>query len=344
MAKFEELRTTYHQYTLKLEGLFKEILDVNNIDYEVIESRTKTTKSFIRKISHPGKSYSNPLHDMSDISGLRIVLHYLEDVENVSQLIRNEFTIDELNSIDKGQALRPNEFGYRSVHYIVSLKKPRVELVEWKPFRGLKAEIQVRTVLQHAWAAVSRTLDYTHENDVPSVLRRRLFRLSGLFEIADEEFSAIRTAHAQEASRISTKLDRGEMDVELNLDSIQQYVKHSTLIESIVDKSKKIGYNVVVTDDKFYPRLLNYCIKSGLNTVKDLARIIELMDKRSEEYLKEQFEAVDRGIREWTVSVEFLVCLLVIGGKRKHFTADYLAEDGWDAGIASRVLKVADKQ
>jgi putative GTP pyrophosphokinase len=62
----------------------------------------------------------------------------------------------------------------------------------WAKYKGLKAEFQVRTILQHAWDAISHKLDYKPESPMPRQNRRRLARLAGLLELADDEFSNLK--------------------------------------------------------------------------------------------------------------------------------------------------------
>ena len=178
--QYELKHPLYVQFTEKLRVLLKEMLKGKSIDYDLISGRTKSVDRFRGKLERPDKRYVDPLNDVTDLSGVRVVLYYLDDVDKVCQLVEEEFTVDEANSIDSRKVLKPHEFGYLSVHYVVSLSDARSRLIEWSDYAGLKAEIQIRTVLQHAWASISRALDYTQEHDVPTVLRRRLFRLSGL--------------------------------------------------------------------------------------------------------------------------------------------------------------------
>ena len=72
------------------------------------------------------------------------------------------------------------------------LDKPRCDLTEHKRFAGLKLEIQIRSVLQHAWAEIEHDLGYHTEGAVPRDARRRFSRLAGLLELADKEFKEIR--------------------------------------------------------------------------------------------------------------------------------------------------------
>src|ERR1041384_2055216 len=185
---YELKRPLYIEFTEKVKSLLESLLTTSNIKYQVVEKRTKNIQSFREKISRANKQYSDPLREVTDLAGLRIIVYYLEDVNAACQMIEREFNIDREASVDKGLLLQPNEFGYRSVHYIASLSDSRKALLEWAAYDGLVAEIQVRTVLQHAWAAISHALQYKKEQDIPSVFRRRLSRLSSLLELSDEEF------------------------------------------------------------------------------------------------------------------------------------------------------------
>ena len=98
---------------------------------------------------------------------MRIITYFAEEVDAVAQLIEREFTIDRKNSIDKRMALDPDQFGYLSVHYIVSLAANRSQLPEYAALSGLSAEIQIRSILQHAWAEIEHDLGYKSQTAVP---------------------------------------------------------------------------------------------------------------------------------------------------------------------------------
>lgn len=83
---------------------------------------------------------------------MRIIIYFLSDIDKVAKLIEDEFHIDEANNVDKRKQVEADQFGYMSLHYIVSLLEERLKLGENKKFAGLKAEIQIRTILQHTWA------------------------------------------------------------------------------------------------------------------------------------------------------------------------------------------------
>jgi putative GTP pyrophosphokinase len=69
VEKYRSLRPLYEGFALKLEPLLRDILEANNIKYQVVESRAKEIPSFEEKISRPGKSYGDPLKDITDLCG-----------------------------------------------------------------------------------------------------------------------------------------------------------------------------------------------------------------------------------------------------------------------------------
>ncbi|PZF81709.1 GTP pyrophosphokinase [Jiangella anatolica] len=221
-ARYGARRGMYEQYAGRLQILLRDVLTSAGIDVVQIEARAKTVESFVEKIGRKGHD-DDPLATMTDLVGLRVITYYVEDVERVGQLIAREFEVDEENSADKATDLASNEFGYRSAHHVVRLGPSRRELAEWAPFASLAAEIQVRTALQHAWAAVSHKVAYKAAA-LPEPIQRRLNRLSALFELADEQFSSLRDASAATDSDYRQKVDRGTLDIPVDTSSIGAYL------------------------------------------------------------------------------------------------------------------------
>ena len=83
------------------------------------EARAKSIVSFSNKIILKDK-YKNPLTDMTDLCGARVVVHFKSQVDKICQFIKDNFEIDEANSLDLKSKLQVSEFGYRSIHYIVT--------------------------------------------------------------------------------------------------------------------------------------------------------------------------------------------------------------------------------
>ena len=72
--------------------------------------------------------------------------------------LQDQFYIDEKNSVDKRKALGDREFGYLSLHRIAMVSPQRGKLIEYLRFKDEPFEIQIRSILQHAWAEIEHDL------------------------------------------------------------------------------------------------------------------------------------------------------------------------------------------
>jgi len=96
---------------------------------------------------------------------------------------------------------------------------------ELKP---LICEIQVRTVLQDAWATIAHHLSYKQESHVPPQLRRKLNALSASFETADDQFERIRADRRAYAEKTKEGLESSEphsLEAPINFDNLMEYLE-----------------------------------------------------------------------------------------------------------------------
>lgn len=196
--KYRRLRPLYEDFCETAVRLLKDILKQNSAVVQSVTARAKDTESFGDKAAKPSESdpsrpkYLDPLEDITDLAGVRIITYFLDTVSEIDRLIYDQFNIIERG--DKSELLRDEEFGYRSVHYLVQLKPNRTCLPEYQRFRNLKFEIQVRTILQHAWAEIEHDIQYKSTEVIPREIRRRFKALAGVLELADREFQSIQNA------------------------------------------------------------------------------------------------------------------------------------------------------
>jgi ppGpp synthetase/RelA/SpoT-type nucleotidyltranferase len=220
--KYSELSDKYKTLAINLREALRKFLNDAGIDVLDVQYRVKEFESFYEKIER--KSYSKPFEEMEDICGLRIICSYLSDLDKISELINSEF--DVLESTDKSDLLEPDRFGYRSLHFVVSIKKEWLKAPNYRGLSDLKAEIQVRTILMHAWADVEHKLAYKKKDHVPPQLRRKLSQLSALFEVADQQLDSLREEKGKyiESIVISGKKPRiiqFDASQGLNIDNLQ---------------------------------------------------------------------------------------------------------------------------
>jgi ppGpp synthetase/RelA/SpoT-type nucleotidyltranferase len=203
VQRFEPIRKNYCDYEGFLNKVLKEACR-KLAPLAIIEARTKSIPSFAEKILRKKALYTDPknplppdpLQRVTDLCGGRVIVQTSAQVLGVCRFIEQAFDIDWTNSEDVSWRLLPTEFGYRSVHYIVSvnatkLKGPGIATAVPGTIRNLKAEIQVRTLLEHAWADIGHDMAYKTDVHVPANIQRQFAVLAAVLEGADREFGRV---------------------------------------------------------------------------------------------------------------------------------------------------------
>lgn len=272
-------RPVYLEFERRLTDLLRDLISACGVDVVQIESRTKTVDSLREKLGRkPIADDEDVIDRIHDLVGIRVITYYAEDISVIADLLEKNLRIDMANSSNKKEDLSADQFGYLSSHFVARLGTGRMSLAEWSQYADLNVEIQVRTALQHAWAAVSHKLAYKSTGEAPSVLRRRLHRLSALFELADEEFSTLRDATHAVAKRYREEIDRGDLESPVDVSSLGEYlISVSPDLEQI-----KVQTGFLDLDDSERAKrdrsdLTNLLVESGFKTL--LALDIWLRDK-----------------------------------------------------------------
>jgi hypothetical protein len=197
--------------------------------------------------------------------------------------------IDPANSIDKRQSLEADRFGYISVHYVVSLENTRAGLPEYAAFAELRGEIQVRTVLQHAWAAIDHKLRYKSKEEIPANVRRQLYRISALLETADEEFESLRQRIAKVREDYSKAVTKGSLDIPLNVDSLSVYIEDNAHAKAILKASEELGISIAPHHPSSklpeYGRLLAFLNHAELGTIRDFDKVVATVSSKAKNML-----------------------------------------------------------
>jgi len=187
-----EQRDTYRLLSEKARELLSTILSSSGIVPHSITNREKGPEELREKIIREGGAPDVLFNGINDLAGVRIIAYFPSDVDNIVPLIEKEFNIDSKHSMDKRLSSDPSIFGYASVHFVVEFRPEMINLPEYALFDKMKCEIQVRTILQHAWAEIEHDIVYKSPGKIPFRVRRRFACLAGLLEIADREFESLR--------------------------------------------------------------------------------------------------------------------------------------------------------
>ena len=209
-AALPELERLLQEVLAKL----REALERNEMLVTAVEGRVKTRKSLEGKLALKGTKYAT-LSDITDLVGARIVTFYTDDVDRIAAMVEQLFEIDWTNSVDKRMLHQLDSFGYNSLHYVCKM-----------PGYDFRFELQLRTTLQHAWASINHDIGYKTGVEIPREYLRRINRLAGILEMADDEFSRIRTEITDYRRRVHQLVQNGKLDdVQLDGDTFSSYLQ-----------------------------------------------------------------------------------------------------------------------
>ena len=245
--KFFERQPLYEDLCREVKYILRKLLKREGIAVGIITSRVKSYKSYVDKLGRT--PYNENTVTIRDRAGIRVVYLYKSDLPRIEKIIEKGF----INVVKKKRSIteNPGQFGYSDVKFYVELQRqlgPRYD-----DLKGLVCEIQVRTVGQDAWALISRDLVYNKEAQIPKRHQRALNRFVGLFELADEQFDAIRLALQQERKEIMAKNEEQFLRQPINLDTLiafsQKYLPPSNFefhredFAHIVDHLHELSYS-----------------------------------------------------------------------------------------------------
>jgi putative GTP pyrophosphokinase len=188
-ALYDARRPIYDETLQSLYRKVRRLLESRGFSPS-IKYRVKRFEAYYEKsrdLHARGRSGRTAL--ISDMLGLRIVCPFLEDIETVKELIAENFDVTETDWKAAQHSFR--EFGYDSVHLLVKLDKN--ELRRSMPGTRKVCEVQLRTILQDAWAEVEHELVYKSDISIPNEsIRRKLASLNATLTLSDLIFQEIR--------------------------------------------------------------------------------------------------------------------------------------------------------
>ncbi|MDV6373345.1 GTP pyrophosphokinase [Deinococcus arenicola] len=164
-----------------------ELIGAAGLKIHHVTGRLKRPASLADKLRRKPGRYRT-LEDVTDLVAVRVITYFESDVAAVSRLLEDHHEINWEHSVDKSMMHDPDRFGYMGVHYVVKVP-PQVErFIPHVTDPPHHYEVQIRSILQHAWAEIEHDLGYKNREAVPREVQRRFYRLAGLLEMADEEF------------------------------------------------------------------------------------------------------------------------------------------------------------
>lgn len=211
VPRFADLRPHFERCKDALTGVLKEACK-KLAPQAIIQVRAKEVPSFAEKILRKRSNYTDasiklppdPLMRLTDLCGGRVICQTEAQVRAVCAFIEANFAVDWENSDDASERLHTSEFGYRTINRIVSFKTGAfpealvpcelcapVAVPGLNETMPLKMEIQVRTLLAHAWADTAHDHFYKTEVKVPERIKRSFATMAAVLEEADRDFARV---------------------------------------------------------------------------------------------------------------------------------------------------------
>ena len=267
----------YHEKIPIFERMKTQLIEVLNrcmndhgIIVSGIDGRVKQEQSLVGKLELKGHKYKT-LEDITDILGLRVITYYSDEVDKVSAFVERMFEIDWDNSVDKRKMLEIDRFGYMSLHYICRIPTAMFHDENMPEMNTLRFELQIRSLLQHVWANMYHDTGYKSGVEIPPEYLRNMNRLAGLLELADEQFSRLRTEINDYRRKMQSMVASGNLDeVPLNGDTFRSYIEMKPF-QPLANKIAAINQAEIYYDSVMpYYEVLRWL---GMHTIGDVDRM-----------------------------------------------------------------------
>lgn len=209
---------TVGELKIKLRGIRKQFRKQNrHSPIEFVTGRVKSVESIQEKMVLRGISEENLAQDLQDIAGLRIMVQFVDDVDEVLALLRKRHDMTVVQERDYITHMKSS--GYRSYHVVVEYP---VDTIDGQ--KKVLAEIQIRTLAMNFWATIEHSLNYKYQGDFPEEIKQRLEKTAKIALDLDEEMRKIRE-DIREAQLLFDPLNRKLSDGVGNSDDTDEFYR-----------------------------------------------------------------------------------------------------------------------
>lgn len=288
VAWYSENRAVYESLAIRVESIIKDVLEQKQISYHTIAHRAKSIEDYRKKALKT--EYKNPQIEIMDMAGIRVITYLESEANKAAEIIKSVFVVIPEYSIDKTSELGVDRVGYRSIHYVCTLGG-RCSFPEYKRFKGLLFEIQIRSILQHAWAEFEHDRNYKFKGVLPDNLKRRLAIVAGNLELIDWAFESISESIDEYTLEVKEKTSKGDLNTQITSASLAVYLGQafSEALKSKLLSPDFVGYDALVIEE---------LSAISINTLEELEEIIpdELQKKIIELKLRSNYVGLLRDV------------------------------------------------
>ncbi|MCL2271262.1 MAG: tetratricopeptide repeat protein [Treponema sp.] len=241
----------------------------------VVSGRIKSFSSFYNKYLRLLKS-DGDYPKINDLLGIRIICPFIEDLSAAENLLRNNFEIIETER--KGHYTF-KEFGYESTHFLIKI--PQTIVDEYGDPGTDIVEIQIRTILQDAWAEVEHEIVYKAEySPFDEPMKRKLAAVNASLSLADIIFQEIRSYQRKYSKEMGKRRESFLQKIEESTDDFlfSQELPYETPTSDLgLDDINIVSdYSNITIDDLLVSALTAHNQNRSDEAINQYTKILEL--------------------------------------------------------------------
>lgn len=269
MLEFEARKPNLTLCCEKTKHLIEECLEAAEIRVQSVQARVKTAKKLKEKYSNTKKKYKK-LDDITDLAALRIITYYDDEIDAVVNLVNKEFSIDKSNS-NFERVSDPEKFGYDAINLVCLHAKKRRKNVEYNKIKSIKFEIQITSILGHAWAEMNHDW-YDLQDSYPVEIKRRFSRMRALLEVAESEFLTLRDKRNDYQKSLGVRIEAGVTGIPIDAVSLKSFIEQDPTVAKVdgtVTAIRKRPLSISV-NERLAEALVDLFKDAKLNRFEDL--------------------------------------------------------------------------
>ncbi len=323
--KYVESLTLYEEYATRIRNLIQDLVEIEGVEFYAIDGWADRPADLLRTLSEL---------DEKDLAGVdlvtvRVLLRFPEDVLRIEEVVKSEFEIDPTRSVPSSGLEDPYRFGYPAVVYILSLSSSRANLREWAKYKDLTFRLELRTMLQEAWATIFPKVNQTVGSLSEKKLTRELVLLAALLEKADQGFLTLRNEIKDESLLVppSSQNQIGSNHESLNVEKVfteeelyNLFRNDSSLLGKWNAIALEAGYPEFTPDADYLRESFEYLCTvfraAGIDTISEVKKFLAEMeeDNKGARQLKKIHDSF-KGNNKWRMDPFSALFLLVLNFK-----------------------------
>jgi len=269
----QELGRARDTYANLIDALVASVVDHVRVESRV-KDRDESLDKFKRKYMQAAEASGEDYHIkdyITDLIGVRVICYYEDEILKIVKLLEDNFIVVGRTDKTSELACQENAFGYKGYHLDLQMNALRSGLDEYKKFETYKCEVQIRTILQHAWSVLDHKIKY--KKTIPHELKRKINAFAASFEVIDDQFINIRDKVHELEKYAEEQLANDENNVPIDSFSLKAFIKDKFNIDLVsMFKIDDLVNEIVEIEKDYNMKDFSICIDKHRAKIEEFAK------------------------------------------------------------------------